>query len=83
MGTIAQKENRPEAAIEFFKRAVATEDSLIYNEPRDWLVPARHFLVNALLTAKKYKEAEKVFREDLKVQPKNYVATKGLQTVLY
>ena len=61
---------------------MATEDSLIYNEPRDWLVPARHFLGNTLLTAKKYREAEKVFREDLKVQPNNFISTKGLQLSL-
>jgi tetratricopeptide (TPR) repeat protein len=83
MGTIAEKENNPVAAIDYFKMAVATEDSLVYNEPRDWLLPARHFLGNALLTAKKYKEAEKVFREDLKVQPNNYISTKGLQSVIH
>ena len=82
-GTIAEKENRPEAAIDYFKKAVATEDSLIYNEPRDWLVPARHFLGNALLTAKKYKEARKVFRDDLKVQPNNYISAQGLKSALH
>ena len=82
LGTIAEKENKSEVAIEYFKTAVATEDSLIYNEPRDWLVPARNFLGNSLLTAKKYKEAEKVFRDDLKVQPGNYISTKGLKTIL-
>ncbi|HUS00152.1 MAG TPA: hypothetical protein VMY77_00410, partial [Chitinophagaceae bacterium] len=50
--------------------------------PRDWLIPARHFLGNKLLTDRKYKEAEKVFREDLKVQPENYTSVKGLQTVI-
>ena len=81
MGTIAEKENNLVAAIDYFKMAVATEDSLVYNEPRDWLVSSRHFLGNALLTAKKYKEAEKVFREDLKVQPNNYISVKGLKSV--
>ena len=82
MGTIAEKENNITSAINYFKQAVATEDSLVYNEPRDWLIPARHYLAKALLTSKKYKEAEKVFREDLKVQPKNYVASKGLKTAM-
>jgi tetratricopeptide (TPR) repeat protein len=81
MGTIAVKENNHVAAIDYFKRAVVTEDSLVYNEPRDWLVPARHFLGNALLAAKKYKEAENVFREDLKAQPNNYISVKGLKSV--
>ncbi len=79
MGTIAEKEKNINTAIKFFKQAVTTEDSLVYNEPRDWLIPARHYLGNALLTAKKYKAAENIFREDLKVQPKNYISLKGLQ----
>jgi tetratricopeptide (TPR) repeat protein len=82
LGTIAEKENRPEAAIDYFKKAVATEDSLIYNEPRDWLVPARHFLGNALLNANKYKEAEKVFNDDLKIQPNNYISVNGLKAAM-
>ena len=82
MGTIAEKENNTGEAIEYFKKAVITEDSLVYNEPRDWLVPARHFLGNTLLAAKRYREAEKVFREDLKVQPGNYISVRGLQTAL-
>ena len=82
MGTIAEKESNTVAAIDYFKMAVATEDSLVYNEPRDWLLPSRHFLGNALLVNKKYKEAEKVFRQDLKVQPHNYISTNGLQSVI-
>ncbi len=81
LGTIAEKEKNISAAINYFKKAVTTEDSLVYNEPRDWLVPARHYLGKALVTAKKYKEAQMVFWEDLKVQPKNYIATKSLQVL--
>jgi tetratricopeptide (TPR) repeat protein len=80
MGTIAEKENAPQKAIKYFKMAVATEDSLVYNEPRDWLVPARHYLGNALLNAKKYKQAKEIFREDLKMQPNNFTSIKGLQS---
>ncbi|MEO8765809.1 MAG: hypothetical protein ABI416_16025 [Ginsengibacter sp.] len=79
MGTIAEKENKLPDAIGHFKKAVETEDSLVYNEPRDWLIPARHFLAAALIRAKKYKEAEKVYREDLRIQPKNFIASNGLQ----
>ena len=82
MGTIAEKENNIDAAINYFTSAVATEDSLVYNEPRDWLVPARHYLGNALLNAKKYNEAEKVFRDDMKVQPNNYFSVMGLQSTI-
>jgi tetratricopeptide (TPR) repeat protein len=80
MGTIAEKEKRINQAIQYYKLAVATEDSMVYNEPRDWLTPARHYLGNALLHAKKYKEAGKVYSEDLKAHPKNYISTKGLKS---
>jgi tetratricopeptide (TPR) repeat protein len=83
MGTIAEKERNYKKAINYFKMAVITEDSLVYNEPRDWLVPARHFLGNALLAQKKYKEAANVFSEDLKLHPNNYIATKGLKNTMH
>lgn len=82
MGTIAEKQNKISTAIDYYNMAVTTEDSLVYNEPRDWLIHARPFLGNVLLKATRNKEAEKVFREDLKVQPNNYFSTKGLQTAL-
>ena len=82
-GMIAEKENNLPGAISNYEMAVTTEDSLIYNEPRDWLVPARHFLGNALVKAKRYKEAENVFVEDLKVQPKNFLSMAGLKAVGY
>jgi len=81
-GTIAEKENKIEQAIQYYKLAVAIEDSMIYNEPRDWLTPARHYLGKALLHAKKYKEAAKVFRADLKIHHKNYISTKGLKAAI-
>jgi tetratricopeptide (TPR) repeat protein len=77
-GCIAENQNQSGEAIEYYKIAVATEDSLVYQEPRDWLVPARHFLGNALLKEKKYKEAEMVFQQDLVYQPKNYISVRGL-----
>ena len=79
LGTIAEKEKNINTAIRYFKKAVTTEDLLVYNEPRDWLVPARHYLGSALMTAKRYKEAEMVFWEDLKVHPKNHISIKNLK----
>jgi tetratricopeptide (TPR) repeat protein len=79
MGTIAEKENRIQDALNDYAKGVVTEDSLVYQEPRDWLVPARHYLGNLLLKEKKYKEAEKVFLKDLSYQPNNYISTTGLK----
>ena len=80
MGTIAEKENKLADAIRYYTKGVTTEDSLVYQEPRDWLVPARHYLGNALLKAGKYKEAEKVFLKDLTYQPNNYLSITGLKS---
>ena len=79
MGAIAEKENKTTEAIQYFEKGVVTEDALVYQEPRDWLLPARHYLGNALLKEKKYKEAEQVFLKDLSYQPNNYISTTGFR----
>jgi tetratricopeptide (TPR) repeat protein len=79
MGTIAEKENHIADAIHYYTKGVETEDSLIYQEPRDWLVPARHYLGNLLLKEKQYKVAEKVFLIDLGYQPGNNISITGLK----
>jgi tetratricopeptide (TPR) repeat protein len=79
MGSIAEMENQSAEAIQWFEKGVAAEDALVYQEPRDWLVPARHYLGNAMLKEKKYKEAEQIFLKDLSYQPNNYISTTGLK----
>ncbi|HEV7423819.1 MAG TPA: hypothetical protein VGO21_01385, partial [Candidatus Paceibacterota bacterium] len=66
-------------AIQYFEKGVQTEDALVYQEPRDWLLPARHWLGKTLLKEKKFKEAEHVFLKDLSYQPGNAVSTNGLR----
>ena len=78
-GTIALKEKKYAEAITSFSKAVATEENMVYNEPRDWLLNPRHYLGNALLQAGKWKEAEKTFREDLNINNENGWALYGLQ----
>ncbi len=79
MGTIAEIENKTTEAIQYFEKGVVTEDALVYQEPRDWLVPARHWLGNLLLKEKRYPEAEQVFLKDLSYQPDNYISTTGIR----
>ena len=57
------------AAIEAWRRAVEAEDTLAYNEPPDWFYPTRESLGAALLRAKRYENADLVFREDLERNP--------------
>lgn len=64
-GEIAASTNNYNTAIENLRKAVLLEDALIYNEPSAWHIPPRQNLGAVLLKAKQYKEAEKVYKEDL------------------
>ena len=79
---IAERARRWPEAIAAWQRAVAQEDGFAYNEPADWFYPMRHYLGAALLDARKPKEAEAVFREDLRRNPNNGWALYGLAAAL-
>jgi tetratricopeptide (TPR) repeat protein len=75
--------NRDDAgAIEAWKRAVAAEDALSYDEPPDWFYPTRESLGAALVRASRFAEAEQVFRDDLARNPKNGRSLFGLTRAL-
>ncbi|MFZ1786052.1 MAG: tetratricopeptide repeat protein [Ferruginibacter sp.] len=78
-GTLAENKQNLPKAIDFFSMAVQEEDKLIYNEPRDWLLPARQYLGAALVKAGRFKEAIAVFKKDLQINPNNGWALTGLQ----
>ncbi len=80
-GTIKLKSGNLSAAIASFKEAVQAEDALIYTEPRDWLIPTRHYLANALIKSADYKEAKKVLLEDLKINPHNFYALWAMEEI--
>lgn len=81
-GVIAEERNMIDEAIARLQEAVDKEDAMLYNEPRDWQLPARHYLGQTLLKAKRYKEAERVYRQDLMINPNNGWALTGLETSL-
>jgi tetratricopeptide (TPR) repeat protein len=81
-GEIAAAAGDHAAAIASLTEAVAAEDALNYNEPADWLLPTRHSLGVALLSAGKAKEAEQVYRKDLELHPDNGWALIGLAQAL-
>ena len=66
------------AAISHWRRAVAIQDGLAYNEPPDWYYPVRESLGGELLRAGQYEEAERVFRTDLERNPRNPRSLFGL-----
>ena len=59
--------------------AVQYEDKQIYNEPRDWLLPARQYPGAAHVQAGQYKEAVCVFSKDMDINPFNGWSLTGLE----
>jgi tetratricopeptide (TPR) repeat protein len=81
-GEIARDAGDLNAAIAAFERAVAADDALDYDEPEPIPFPARHWLGAALLEAKRFADAEKVYRDDLADHPHNGWSLLGLQQAL-
>jgi tetratricopeptide (TPR) repeat protein len=79
---IARVEKNSAQEIALLQQAATLQDSLNYNEPSDWLLPARESLGGALLRAGKPAEAEKVFRDELAREPRNGRALFGLAEAL-
>jgi tetratricopeptide (TPR) repeat protein len=69
-------------AVTLWREAVALEDALSYNEPADWFYPTRHYLGALLLERGRAAEAEDVYREDLRRNPRNGWALHGLSRAL-
>jgi tetratricopeptide (TPR) repeat protein len=78
-GVMAEEQNQYAAAIKLLQSAVVAEDLLIYNEPRDWPLPARQYLGNTLIRAGKSKEAIAVLNKDLLINPNNGWSLTGLK----
>ncbi|MEH2001458.1 MAG: hypothetical protein V7L00_22395 [Nostoc sp.] len=79
---IAREKHDYESAIKLLEKAVVAEDALDYAELPDWYFPTRESLGAVLLAKGDYKEAEKVFRADLKKYPHNGRSLFGLQASL-
>ena len=69
-------------AIALLRDAVAKEDTLAYDEPADWFIPVRQQLGAALLKAGQAKQAEAVYREDLRRHRDNGWSMLGLAQTL-
>ncbi len=81
-GELARKGGRHEEAIRHFQMGVDIQDGLPYMEPPYWYVPVRMLLGDALLKAERPGEAELVYREDLKRNPRNGWSLFGLRESL-
>jgi tetratricopeptide (TPR) repeat protein len=65
-----------------FTRAVDLEMALEYDEPEPLPFSPRHWLGAALIELKRFEEAERVYRDDLKEHPKNGWSLLGLRQAL-
>jgi tetratricopeptide (TPR) repeat protein len=81
-GDLAARRQRGDEAVRTLQLAVAQEDSLHYDEPPTWYWPVRHALGAALLGTRRAKEAEAVYREDLRRHPQNGWSLVGLANAL-
>jgi tetratricopeptide (TPR) repeat protein len=64
------------------REAIAIEDGLLYSEPPDWPLPPRYQLGTILLQAKKWTDAEAMFRADLARHRNNGWSLHGLKRAL-
>ena len=81
-GELAAAQGNYDVAIAHLDRAVRYHDNLIYTEPDDWHQPVRHALGAVLLDAGRPAEAEAVYWEDLRRNPKNGWSLFGLTKAL-
>jgi tetratricopeptide (TPR) repeat protein len=81
-GEILAKNGQYDSAIGSLTKAVELEDALMYQEPPDWFFSVRLSLGHWLNEAKRFREAEQVYREDLGTFPANGWALKGLYNSL-
>jgi tetratricopeptide (TPR) repeat protein len=81
-GEILVREGKLDEGVTKLREAIKAEDALHYSEPPDWLLPVRHSLGATLINAGRYKEAEQVYRDDLKRLPDNGWSLYGLAQCL-
>jgi hypothetical protein len=81
-GAIAHSRHDDNAAIDFYKQAIAAEDALNYSEPPAWYPPVRPTLGRLLLATNRAADAERVFRDDLDKKPRDARALSGLRDSL-
>jgi tetratricopeptide (TPR) repeat protein len=81
-GELAAAQGDTPAAVAALERAVALQDGLTYMEPPPFYFPTRQALGAVLLEAGRAKQAEAVYRADLKQWPRNGWSLFGLSRAL-
>jgi len=78
-GVLAGQRGQYPVAKAALEKAVTAEDALIYDEPRDWPLPARQYLGDLLLKMGDRTRAIAVFKKDLQINPMNGWSLTGLK----
>jgi tetratricopeptide (TPR) repeat protein len=81
-GEILYRDGKIDEGIAVLRAAVRREDQQRYSEPPLWIQPVRHALGATLMDAKRYADAEAVYREDLALYPENGWSLYGLSRSL-
>ncbi len=81
-GEILRSARDTRGAIAAFERAVSLNDSIVIDDPEPLPFAARHWLGAALLDARRFADAERVYRDDLQRHPHNGWALLGLELAL-
>jgi tetratricopeptide (TPR) repeat protein len=82
LGEIALQNDDWGTASELLEEAAKFEDALSYGEPPQWLQPVRHTLGAVYLKRGRFKDAERMYREDLAKWPDNGWSLYGLSRAL-
>jgi hypothetical protein len=75
---IAHAKGDRRTSIDLLRKAAESEDGLAYSEPPSWCLPTRETLGGLLIRYGDYVEAERVFRADLRRNPRNGRSLFGL-----
>ena len=81
-GEILIPEGKVDEGLAALREAVKAEDQLSYDEPPGWILPVRHSLGANLMAARRFAEAEQVYRDDLARLPENGWSLFGLAEAL-
>jgi tetratricopeptide (TPR) repeat protein len=81
-GEIQRTAGNLDAAIASFQLAATTQEALVYDEPEPLPFSAFHWLGATLVEAKRFAEAEKAYRAELKDHPHNGWSLLGLKLAL-
>ena len=78
-GELLWREGKVDAAFERLRFGIQEEDTLVYDEPPGWMIPARHALGALLMKNNQAEEAEKIYLQDLERNRNNGWGLIGLQ----